>query len=286
MMSRCTRGSRGRLARASGVVAPLAGIRHACGTASSGTTLRPRPAWSMQKMVVVWPTSCTTAASASWACSAASIRRRLPEAWSSSTSGWPARSLQATWRLRASLCVAGQTRQKGSLSMVSQCRSSRPCGSMTTPKSTSPLRTLCSTSLWMRSSSSSSMPGACSRQRAMQRGIRWADSVGLLATRTLPRRWVARPLTSSRHSSSASSTRVAWPCSRRPASVSSTSRVVRCKSCTPRACSSSVTLRLTAGWVSAISSPARLKLRLSATARKARSWRRLIFIRKNYKTIR
>src|SRR5258708_14554398 len=52
MMSRCTRGSRGRLARASGVVAPLPGVRHACGTASSGTTLRPRPAWSMQKMVV------------------------------------------------------------------------------------------------------------------------------------------------------------------------------------------------------------------------------------------
>ena len=198
-----------------------------------GITATPKPASIMRKIVVVWPTSCATLHCTPSRESTSSINRRLPDAWSSSTSDSPFRSVQCTVRLLASRCVGGQASKKGSVRMVSQVSASRSSGSITTPKSTSPESTLSSVALCTRSSSMSSRPGCCAWQRAMHSGMRLAERVGLLATRTRPRLAVAMPATSCSVESRSSSTRGRRAARLRPASVNSTSRVVRLTSCRP-----------------------------------------------------
>ena len=121
-------------------------------------------------------------------------------------------------------------------------------------------------------------PGSRRAQAAMQAGIRLADSVGLLATRTLPRRALGHAGDFGQRLVELVEHAVEPRASDRPASVSTTSRVVRSSSCRPSCASSSTMERLTAGCVRPIWSPARLKLRPSATAWKTRSWRRVTFM--------
>lgn len=80
---------------------------------------------------------------------------------------------------------------------------------------------------------------------------------------------------SSIRSPTASRTVLARAATRSPAGDSSTLRVVRSSSCTPKVSSSAETDPDSAGWLIPISAAASRKCRCSATATNARSWARL-----------
>ncbi|MNN20968.1 hypothetical protein D3C81_1342740 [compost metagenome] len=154
----------------------------------------------------------------------------------------------------------------------SQYRSSAACGSVAMPKSTSPLRTLCSTDSCERSFRWIAIAGHACRQPASHAGTDIELSTGSDAICTSP--WHGRlALWLSRSVCSTSSIRWQMRCDRcRPASVSSTWRVVRSNRRWSISSSSSRTLRLTADCVRPSSAAARVKLLCRATAAKAFSW--------------
>jgi hypothetical protein len=117
------------------------------------------------------------------------------------------------------------------------------------------------------------MPGYSARKPASTCGSQPAASEGSSAIDTRPRRraaWSRTPLSAL---SNSSSTRRAEASNSRPSTVSSTERVLRSNRRSPSASSSWRISALKAGCERCDCTAARVKLRCSASAMKARSWR-------------